>query len=133
MFEDWRIMVVPSELKKRGRALWAELHERLEFDPHEDELVLEVCRAVDTIDALAETIEQDGVTSTGSMGQTVVHPAIPELRQQQAGLSRLVATLNLSDAMDGSNGQVALSRAISSQAQAAANARWAKSKRARGA
>lgn len=123
----------PSGLAKRGRALWRALHASIEYEDHEELLVLETCRTVDMIDELAAVIAGEGVTSTGSTGQKVVHPAVPELRQQQAALTRLVTALNLSDVLDGQSGDVGLSRLISSQASAAANARWAKSKRARGA
>ena len=123
----------PRVLGKRGRALWRELHEQLEFDAHESAIVLEACRTVDAIDALQAAIDADGYMSTGSMGQTVVHPAVAELRQQQASLARLLTTLNLGAALEGQSGAVGMSRAISAQASAAANARWAKSKRARGA
>jgi len=123
----------PKVLGKRGRALWRELHELLEFDTHETALVLEACRSVDTIDNLQAVIDADGYTTVGSMGQTVVHPAIAELRQQQQGLVRLLSSLNISAALEGETGAVGMARAISSQATAAANARWSKSKKARGA
>lgn len=123
----------PSMLGRRGKALWRVLHNDLEFDAHEEAIVLEACRTADVIDDLADVIEKAGVMATGSTGQVVVHPAVPELRQQQAAFSRLLTALNLSDALDGSSGQVAVSRAISTSAQAAANARWNRSKGARGA
>lgn len=123
----------PAALGRRGKALWRVLHSELEFDAHEEAIVLEACRTADVIDDLAAVVEKAGVMSTGSTGQVVVHPAVPELRQQQAALSRLLTSLNLSDALDGGSGQVAISRAISSSAQAAANARWNRSKGARGA
>lgn len=123
----------PEELGERGQALWGDLNRDLEFDDHELALLLETCRTVDVIESLAKAVRDDGVLSSGSTGQKVIHPAVPELRQQQAALSRLVMALNLSDALRGTVGAVGAARAISSQAQAAANARWRRSKRARGA
>ncbi len=123
----------PRVLARRGRALWRALHADLEFDAHESEIVLEACRTADTIDQLQAAVDEQGVTALGSMGQTIVHPAVAEIRQQQASLSRLLTTLNLNAALEGQTGDVAMQRAISAQASAAANARWARSKGARGA
>ena len=122
----------PRELGRRGRVLWRELHEVLEYESHETVIVVEACRTVDAIGELAAALETDGYMTSGSTGQRVVHPAVAELRQQQQSLVRLLTSLNLDAALAG-GGQVGLARAISSQASTAANARWAKSKRARGA
>ncbi|KAA9154220.1 hypothetical protein F6B41_02780 [Microbacterium lushaniae] len=130
---DSRKPAPPKGLGKRGRALWRDLHDQLEYDAHESTIVLEACRTVDAIDNLQAVIDRDGYTIAGSTGQTVVHPAVAELRQQQAGLTRLLTALNLSAALEGQAGAVALSRAVSAQATAAANARWSRSKGARGA
>lgn len=123
----------PDDLETRGEALWVDVNRDLEFDDHELVLLFEACRTVDVIDRLAEAVDRDGVLSTGSTGQPVIHPAVPELRQQQATLARLVTALNLSEALSGTPGAVGAARAISTQAQAAANARWRRSKGARGA
>jgi hypothetical protein len=108
----------PPELAARGRAFWVELHTVLEFNPKETALLGEACRTLDTIDALAGTIESDGLTTTGSMGQTVVHPAVPELRQQQAGFNRLMSAINLPD------DDAAADRFRTARAKAGAAARW---------
>lgn len=121
--------VVPKVLKRRGRGLWRDLMAKYEFDEHEVPVLLESCRAVDRIDALEEAIARDGLMISGSTGQSVLHPAVAELRQQQAALARLLTQLNL----DAAEGGVAMSRQVSSAAQAAANARWARSRAARGA
>ena len=113
-------------LKARGLDLWNHLHDTYEFDAQETNLVIEVCRTLDTIDTLAASVSSDGVMLTGSMGQLVLNSAVAELRQQQAAYARLVTMLNLSDAESGS----ALITARSASAAAAANARWSTSKRA---
>lgn len=133
MSEVKKSPVPPAELGDRGSVLWVALHQDLEFDTHELQVLLEACRAADLIDRLAAAVEADGVLTTGSTGQKVVHPAVPELRQQQATFARLMGALNLSEALEGTPGAVAAARAISSQAQKAANARWSRSKGARGA
>ncbi|GGH44955.1 P27 family phage terminase small subunit [Microbacterium album] len=120
---------VPKVLKRRGRALWRELVKKYEFDEHETPVLLEACRSLDRIDALEDVIEADGLMITGSTGQQVLHPAVAELRQQQATVARLLTQLNL----EAAEGAVAMSRQISTAAQAAAKARWERSKAVRGA
>ena len=120
-------MTAPKHgLKARGLGLWTQLHETYEFDPQETNLVIEVCRTLDTIDTLAASIKKDGTMVLGSQGQMVLNSAVAELRQQQAAYARLVTMLNLNAAESGS----ALLTATSASASAAANARWSKVKRA---
>ena len=120
-------MTAPKHgLKARGLGLWTQLHDTYEFDPQETNLVIEVCRTLDTIDTLAASIEKDGTMVLGSQGQMVLNSAVAELRQQQAAYARLVTMLNLNAAENGS----ALLTATSASASAAANARWSKVKRA---
>ena len=120
-------MTAPKHgLKARGLGLWTQLHETYEFDPQETNLVIEVCRTLDTIDTLAASVAKDGTMVLGSQGQMVLNSAVAELRQQQAAYARLVTMLNLDAAESGS----ALLTATSASASAAANARWSKVKRA---
>ncbi|WP_282826952.1 P27 family phage terminase small subunit [Gulosibacter sediminis] len=117
----------PAGLRGRGGRLWRDLHADLEFDVHETELVLELCRTVNRIDELQATIDEHGTMVAGSTGQLIVNPAIAEQRQQQATLARLVTLLNLPSEDAGQQAQM-----ISLQAKRAAEARWAKSKAVRG-
>ena len=115
-------MTAPKHgLKARGLDLWNHLHDTYEFDPQETNLVVEVCRTLDTIDTLAASIKKDGTMVLGSQGQMVLNSAVAELRQQQAAYARLVTMLNLNAAESVS----ALITARSASAAAAANARWA--------
>jgi P27 family predicted phage terminase small subunit len=110
----------PTGLGTRGKRVWRRLHDHYAFSPAETELVVEVCRTVDTLEQLAEVVAADGTTSIGSKGQTVAHPALQELRQQRIALGRLLAQLDVED-VDG--------RAVPSpqtlRARTAAAARWA--------
>ena len=82
-------------------------------------MLLETCRTLDVIEVLSAAIESDGVMLTGSQGQPVLNGAVPELRQQQAALARLVIQLNL-DAPDVAGAVSAKSAA----SKAAAQKRW---------
>jgi hypothetical protein len=114
----------PDTLGPRGSTLWLELQGEYEFDPHEEELLLETCRALDVIDALAKSVGTDGVMLIGSQGQSVLNGAVAELRQQQAAFARLAAQLNLTDADLGS-----VLSARSAARRASAQKQWRDKKR----
>jgi hypothetical protein len=54
-----------------------------------------VCASLDTIEALESDVKTNGRTVSGSRGQPIVNPAIPELRLQRAALAKLLAELEL--------------------------------------
>jgi hypothetical protein len=112
----------PEGIGLRGKAFWVEVQSELEFDARETGLLTEVCRVLDTIDLLAESIATDGVTLEGSQGQKVLNGAVAELRQQQATYARLVTQLNLEGAATGE----AMRSPRASSAAATAKRRWQK-------
>ena len=85
----------PKGLAARGRAYWGTITEKYEMTISETELLREVCRTLDNLDALAAVVAADGATTTGSQGQIVVHPALTEARGQRLVLHRLIAALAL--------------------------------------
>ena len=87
----------PSGLQPRGTEFWRSIADEFELSDSEAQLLREACKTLDTLDDLAEAVERDGVTVLGSTGQTVVHPAVTEARQQRLVLHRLVAALQLPD------------------------------------
>lgn len=121
----------PEGLQKRGRAFWRALttasNERqqvLEFSTAERETLLEACRTLDRIDDLTAAIDRDGTMIAGSKDQMILHPAIGELRQQQASYVRLVASLNLPE-------DVAATKDFQQRrAKAGAQGRWGRDLRA---
>lgn len=123
-------MDLRESLGPRGQRLWDAIlgaDDGLDGDQHDQELVAETCRILDVIDGLSAAVERDGVTVTGSRGQTVVHPAVAELRQQQIAFSRLVAQLNLDEAEVG-----AILTARAASAKRAGQKRWRALKDQRG-
>ena len=55
------------------------------------------CAAEKTINDLELIIASDGMLSTGSTGQTIVHPCVAELRQQRAAFAKLLQALGLDE------------------------------------
>ena len=110
----------PAGLRARGRRFWKDTLDEFELSESEVQILVEVCRTLDNLDALNDVVGEQGATTEGSQGQTVVHPALQEVRQQRANLHRLIAALGLPDD-DGGSVRSALSlRSISGN-----SSRWA--------
>lgn len=106
---------VPAGLNDAGEALWSKVTGK--YTLRADELVTleSACHAADRIVLMRDELGSS-VTTTGSMGQTVVHPLIPEIRAHEAQISTLLAKLKLPDEQGGEQ--------VSQQRQAA-QSRWA--------
>ena len=88
-------ITAPRGLGKRGRAFWRKVSLEVEFTDPEGELLLEVCRCLDTLDSLNASVSDLGPMVQGSAGQMVVNPAVSEARQQRLVLHRLLSALNI--------------------------------------
>jgi hypothetical protein len=111
----------PDGLGPRGRRFWRSMHADYDYSDAETELLVEACRVLDNVEALAAVVAAEGPTSTGSKGQTVTHPALQELRQQRLLLSRLLPQL---EDVDAEVSGPALASAASVRGRKAAAARW---------
>ena len=81
-------------------------------------LLLAACKQRDDIVKLEAVVERDGVTTTGSTGQVVTHPAVAECRQGRLALGRLLGLLKLPEEEEQAQGPA------SKRSQKAAQARW---------
>lgn len=119
----------PNDLGEVGTALWAEVQAQLdaewELDRRDYEALYRACQCADQIAALSAVIDAEGVTTIGSRKQVVVHPAVPELRQQQLAQARLLATIELRDPAEKHASESPSTR----RARKAAEARHDKSRR----
>ncbi len=78
----------------RARIMAEYEHNETTPDGREEEALDRACATADTIALLEADLEHDGPMATGAAGQMIVHPAIGELRQQRALLTRLINTLD---------------------------------------
>ena len=119
----------PAGLGRDGRALWRsvldDIEERgndetvFELDPRELALLEQACRIADRIAELEAIVEKRGLTTRGSTGQTVIHPAVAEIRQHRLALQRILGSIGLD------TGDVAeKTGAASNRARHAAQTRW---------
>lgn len=114
----------PTGLKAAGKGLWERLHaalpSTLRFSAKELELLRRACQLADREAALRKLVDRDGLTTSGSMGQVVLHPAAQELRMVETALCGLVARISTEDTA----GEVASPR--QQRASHAAHAKWAR-------
>lgn len=83
-------------------------------------LLEEICRTLDSLDAMQHALSSEGVTVEGSAGQPRAHPVLVELRQQRVALGRMLSQLALPDEETGAG----LPSLTEARARRAANARW---------
>jgi hypothetical protein len=111
----------PDDLRPRGRgrSFWRSVLAEHEARPDELELLAEVARQLDLLDALREAVGETLVVD-GRM-----HPALVELRQVRQELRRCLAQLALPD-LDAGPDEVApeVANLRTIKARKAARARW---------
>ncbi len=86
---------MPPGLGPSGRRLWREITGQFGFDPAEVQVLGELCRQVDTVDALAAAVAEDGVMIDNASGGKKLNTAVTELRQGRLAVARLAAALRL--------------------------------------
>ena len=110
------------DLAAAGAGLWESMTEGIEYRPDEAAVLETACRVADQVAELEAVLADQPLLSTGSQGQTIVHPVVPELRQQRALLASLLSRLDVPDASGVPGEWDNLS--ASERARKAAGARW---------
>lgn len=105
-------------MSAKARAMWEEYTRDYELNITERETLLEACRLDEVIERMAERMEFEPLMVDGSMGQPVINPIIPELRQYRSTKARLLASIKLPDDPTEGAGE------RSAAAREAARARW---------
>lgn len=95
----------PAGTGPSGLALWQEVLGRYELEQHEQALLVEMVRTVDTLDRLAAVVKRDGVMVRVMPAGEKVHPALIEARQLRLALARLSASLRLPAGEEGDEAQ----------------------------
>jgi hypothetical protein len=115
-----------ASLGAAGKALHVSICKAFDLEAGAELKLLELaCCQADDIALLERAIKADGVTVTGSTGQSRLNPALAEVRQGRLALAKILGTLALPDEDD-------VPRTASSRrAQMAANTRWARVERRR--
>jgi hypothetical protein len=94
-------MVTPTDLRRggRGASFFEAVVARFDLKPDEAELLAEVARMLDLLDALREAAK-DGPLITDGRGNLIVHPAVVEARQVREAMRKSLHALGLPDDPD---------------------------------
>jgi len=111
-------------LKLRGRALYKELLTIYRLSPGERQILIEVCRCVDYIDAIHRQLAEEGLIVSGDRSHLPrAHPLLQTLHEAQRTLTWLIAELALP--MPGEQ----FGRRRNAHQKAAAETRWTRDAR----
>lgn len=115
---------VPEILGPAGSALWSEIVDRYDLRADELRTLEDACSASDMLADFSREWVNLGkpLISKGSMGQEVEHPLIGSIDKQRKARQQFLKQLHLPD----DEGKTSDSGDRSSQARAAANARWSR-------
>jgi hypothetical protein len=122
----------PVGLNPVGRKLWREIcakmaEDDVQPDAREREILHSACLLKQRAAELEELMRNEQPCTEGSKGQTVMHPAIVEIRNTYRDVAALLYRLDLGgldDAPTGSVGITITPAMRSVKARDAANARW---------
>jgi hypothetical protein len=84
----------PSPLGPAGSRLWVSITDKYELSQAELALLWQASRCADQIDVLDELAAGQPMVLTAK-GDSVVNPAVTEVRQQRVLLSRLIASMRI--------------------------------------
>jgi hypothetical protein len=89
------VVKCPAGLGKGGRGLWRAVHDQFGLAPHEEAILVQVCRCVDRLDAIETELADSPLTVRGSTGQPKAHPLLAEWRAQARVLESLSRALSI--------------------------------------
>ena len=84
----------PKALREGGKKLWNRVLREFELADHEEVILLQACRLLDTLDRLQEQIDAGDVIVESPQGPKT-HPAVVEFRQHSLSLAKVVASLRI--------------------------------------
>ena len=111
----------PGGLGEAGRALWESIIPTYELKPDELVILRHACREEDLIDRLEAALATSELDARGSMGQEVISPYVPELRQHRATQATLLGKIKIPESPASAARKKA---AVSESARKAARTRW---------
>ena len=88
----------PPGLKTAGQRLWEDVQAHYQLEVHEEQLLLQMARTADDLDALQAIVDREGVLDPAT-GRA--HPALTESRQLRIAYARLSASLRLPSGDEG--------------------------------
>jgi hypothetical protein len=119
-------MTKKPDLGDAGQVLWDELLVGLpdgwELDERELSVLRLAAEQADVNAQLQDQLDSEGLMSTGSKGQPVLHPGVAELRLGRLAIDRMLGKITLPAPEKAGAGQDSAGQ----RAQKAAEARWSR-------
>jgi hypothetical protein len=88
-----------GQFGEAGQALIAAIEGGLpdswELDEREEELLKLAAAQADVVHELEKLVERDGILTTGSTGQVVLHPGVAEARLGRLAIDRMLGKLSM--------------------------------------
>jgi len=84
----------PKTLHEGGKKLWNRVLREFELAEHEETVLLQACRLLDTLDRLQEQIDAAEVVIDSPQGPKT-HPAVVEFRQQSQAFAKIMSSLRI--------------------------------------
>lgn len=112
-------VAAPAGLAAKGKKMWKAIAGPYELRPDELDILEDICREVDLIARLEDSLDASELLTLGSQGQDVLNPLVSELRQHRATKKALWASLKLPDDA---------APIAANQQREAAQSRWAQSR-----
>jgi hypothetical protein len=89
----------PKDLKDAGKSLWVDVTEvSPELSPTDQYILYKACKLADHLEELEQGQMERDLIARGSMGQEIVSPLVPEIRQFTAQLTATLFKLKIPDA-----------------------------------
>ena len=85
----------PKGLGPAGSALWKGVTESYELDPLELAALEHACRQTDLGALLDAQLTEEGISATGSGGQTRLNGLVGEIRQSRLAVAKLLTAIRL--------------------------------------
>ena len=85
----------PANLGAAGRRLWRSVLKEFDLEEHELALLRRACHVADRCDQLQAVIDSEGLFETNRLNERKMHPAVPELRQQEILFAKLIVAMRV--------------------------------------
>jgi phage terminase small subunit len=112
----------PAALAPHGRELWRSVMTRYTLNPSEQEILYQMCKTSDQLERIDTAIKGlRHLTTTGSQGQSIMHPLLQAHRSHVDTVKQLAVQLNLPDLVGApprntkSRGRIEKTRAMTSK------------------
>jgi phage terminase small subunit len=86
---------VPKHLSKKAKELFQDITADYDLESHHIEILRLLCECLDRLEVCRKQLKRDGVFIVNRFGESKIHTALREEREQKVLFARLARELNL--------------------------------------